>query len=143
MPAPTPSLYALLEVPCDASPEQLRAAFRRLSKRFHPDTTSLPPEQASRSFQQLQQAMAVLADPEQRRRYDASLKQPAIAPSPALAPEAVQIGSKPQLADRRALSGGEWFALVLLGSALAFSLVLGIGLAWWRGMALLHDAPQL
>jgi curved DNA-binding protein CbpA len=128
--APTPSLYALLEVSADASPEQLRAAFRSLSKRFHPDTTSLPPEQASRSFQQLQQAMAVLADPEQRRRYDASLKQPAVKPSPALA-------------DRRPLSGGEWFALVLLGSALAFSLVLGIGLAWWRGMALLHDAPQL
>ena len=42
---------------------------------------------------------------------------------------------------RRPLSGGEWFALVLLGGALGFSLVLGVGLAWWRGMALLHDAP--
>jgi hypothetical protein len=44
---------------------------------------------------------------------------------------------------RRELSGGEWFALVLLGGALLFSLALGLGLAWWRGMALLPDAPQL
>ncbi|HCV56724.1 MAG TPA: molecular chaperone DnaJ, partial [Synechococcales bacterium UBA12195] len=38
--APAPaSLYALLEVPQEASNEQVRQAFRNLSKRFHPDTT--------------------------------------------------------------------------------------------------------
>jgi len=135
--APAPSLYELLEVSADASPGQLRAAFRQLSKRFHPDTTTLPQAEASRCFRQLQEAMAVLADPEQRRLYDASLGAPPAPVPPALGRPAKD---PPQ---RRELSGGEWFALVLLGGALLFSLALGLGLAWWRGMALLHDAPQL
>ena len=40
---------------------------------------------------------------------------------------------------RRALSGGEWFALLLLGVAVVFSLVLGVGLAWARGTELLRE----
>ena len=40
---------------------------------------------------------------------------------------------------RRALSGGEWFALLLLGLALVLSLVLGIGVAWARGTALVRS----
>jgi nitrate reductase gamma subunit len=40
---------------------------------------------------------------------------------------------------RRALSGGEWFALLLLGIAVVFSLVLGVGLAWARGTELLRE----
>jgi uncharacterized protein involved in exopolysaccharide biosynthesis len=36
---------------------------------------------------------------------------------------------------RRALSGGEWLALLLLALALVFSLVLGVGLALARGAA--------
>ena len=47
------SLYALLEVPQEASNEQVRQAFRTLSKRFHPDTTELPPELAAARFQAL------------------------------------------------------------------------------------------
>ena len=39
---------------------------------------------------------------------------------------------------RRALSGGEWFALLLLAIALVLSLVLGIGLAWARGTAMVQ-----
>jgi hypothetical protein len=39
---------------------------------------------------------------------------------------------------RRALSGGEWFALLLLAIALLLSLVLGIGVAWARGAELVR-----
>jgi hypothetical protein len=39
---------------------------------------------------------------------------------------------------RRALSGGEWFALLLLAVALVLSLVLGLGVAWARGAALVR-----
>ena len=39
---------------------------------------------------------------------------------------------------RRALSGGEWFALLLLALAVVFSLVLGVGLAWARGAELVR-----
>jgi curved DNA-binding protein CbpA len=135
------SHYALLQLPEEATPEQLRQAFRRLSKRFHPDTTSLPAVEAEQAFQRLQQAYAVLSDPEARRRYDAELRlarltaaasarAAAAAASSAVAP---LVPSVPSV--RRALSGGEWLALLLLALALVFSLVLGVGLALARGAA--------
>ncbi len=121
-----------------ASPEDVRQAFRRLSKQLHPDTALLPPAEAHRAFRDLQEAYATLSDPDRRRAYDRQLVTPAPPPSPSPSPPAYR-SAEP--ASRRPLSGGEWFALVLLGGALGFSLVLGVGLAWWRGMALLHDAP--
>ena len=45
--APTGSLYDLLQLPPEPSTSQLRQAFRQLSKRYHPDTTALPAQQAS------------------------------------------------------------------------------------------------
>lgn len=140
------SHYQLLQLPMGASEQELRRAFRSLSKHYHPDTTSLPPAEAEQAFQRLQQAYAVLSDPEARRRYDAQLRLAALAaataataassraaatsrppaPPAAVAPDSV----------RRALSGGEWLALLLLALALVFSLVLGVGLAWARGTAL-------
>ena len=40
--------------------ETLRQAFRRQSKALHPDTTQLPPDQASIAFQQLKESYDVL-----------------------------------------------------------------------------------
>jgi curved DNA-binding protein CbpA len=128
------SHYVLLQLPEEATPEQLRQAFRRLSKRFHPDTTSLPAAEAEQAFQRLQQAYAVLSDPDARRRYDAEqrlARLTAAAASRTVAPP--QVPSVPSV--RRALSGGEWLALLLLALALVFSLVLGVGLALARGAA--------
>lgn len=131
------SHYQLLEISPQASATELRQAFRNLSKRYHPDTTTLPQAEAREAFARLRQAYAVLADPASRRAYDAVLQRPApplvvVPPLPTgPAPAAKPIGV------RRSLSGGEWFALVLLGLALALSLVLGVGLAWARGAALI------
>ena len=50
------SFYGLLQLAEDASLEELRQAFRRQSKRLHPDTTSLPAAVAQESFSQLRQA---------------------------------------------------------------------------------------
>ena len=80
---PAPTLYQLLDVSATASADDLRQAFRLLSKRYHPDTTSMPPPQAAAAFQRLQQAYGVLSDPEARRRYDSQL-QLELAPPPAL-----------------------------------------------------------
>lgn len=131
------SHYQLLEISPQASAAELRQAFRSLSKRYHPDTTTLPPAEAREAFTRLRQAYAVLADPDRRRAYDAVLQRPAtplvvvppLPTGPAAVPRPIGV--------RRSLSGGEWFALVLLGLALALSLVLGVGLAWARGAALI------
>ena len=69
-----PSYYELLEIGPDASAQALRQAFRRLSKRYHPDTTDLPQPQAQEAFRQLQQAYLTLGDPARRRLYDAGLQ---------------------------------------------------------------------
>ena len=124
--APAPaSLYALLEVPQEASNEQVRQAFRNLSKRFHPDTTELPAELAAARFQALQEAMVVLGDPQKRRLYDASLRAAELNQQRLAQRFSWRPNTDPP--PRRDLSGGEWFALVLLGLALGFSLVLGVG----------------
>jgi hypothetical protein len=151
------SHYQLLELPVSASDRDLRRAFRLLSKRYHPDTTSLPPDQAAEAFRRLQQAYAVLSDPPRRRDYDLRLAVTAsaapfsaAAPAPTAVPAQVAAAPRRLDRDRRALSGGEWFALLLLALALVFSLVLGVGLAWSRGAELVRwpswwvppDAPS-
>jgi len=131
--------YELLGVAPDATSQQLRQAFRALSKRYHPDTTSLPAAEAEAAFQQVRLAYGVLADPVTRRSYDERLRQPAKPPvvfSPPARPASATFQPRPNSV-RRSLSGGEWFALVLLAVALALSLVLGVGLAWARGTALM------
>ena len=245
------SFYGLLQLAEDASLEELRQAFRRQSKRLHPDTTSLPAAVAQDSFRQLRQAYVTLLDPERRRAYDASLAaararagqglrsasgspgsfpvgampargggaggpriNPSLNGSPAsLGGPAARTnpagavrspGTSPGAANRqgngdqanasqghgaqgygaqgngtpgnrtqgngsqgsggnqgakgfdasglgvgdglpkpdsvrRTLSGGEWFALLLLGMALVFCLVLGVGLAWLRGTELVRE----
>ncbi|MFN5118020.1 MAG: J domain-containing protein, partial [Cyanobacteriota bacterium] len=135
-PLPSASHYELLQLPVTASPQQLRQAFRHLSKVYHPDTTSLPPSQAEEAFRRLQQAYAVLSDPEARRAYDTRL-QARSAPAAAAAPVSFAAAPRPDSV-RRSLSGGEWFALLLLGLAMVLSLVLGIGLAWMRGAELVR-----
>ncbi len=122
-PGPRINLYALLGVKLEASQDELRASFRSLSKRFHPDTTELPAAEASERFRALQDAMAVLSDPEQRRKYDSSLNDLFIDSSKVLIQQTI-------IPERRALSGGELFALLLLGGALVFSLLIGLILAF-------------
>ena len=137
-PKPAPSHYELLEVAATATPVELRQAFRRLSKRYHPDTTTLPAAQAEEAFRRLQQAYGVLIDPTARRRYDDLLRGPVAVPRPVVVAGPPPDGARP-VGVRRALSGGEWFALLLLGLALVLSLVLGIGVAWARGAELMRQ----
>ena len=142
--SPSSSHYACLGVTPDATPQQLRQAFRSLSKRYHPDTTSLPTAEAQEAFSRLRQAYAVLGDSQARAEYDRRLRQPDAPPIViSLAPSVAQglPRSNGARADgvRRSLSGGEWFALLLLALAMAFSLLLGIGVAWARGAELVRQ----
>ncbi len=133
--------YTRLGLQPSASPEELRQAFRRLSKCFHPDTTRLPADEAEQAFQQLRQAYAVLIDPQSRRRYDGERRLAALAAAARALPDPVVFpapltASPGADAVRRALSGGEWLALLLLALALVFSLVIGVGVALARGAEL-------
>ncbi|MCP9849165.1 J domain-containing protein [Cyanobium sp. Morenito 9A2] len=129
--------YELLQLPPSATVEELRRAFRRLSKLYHPDTTSLPAAEAQEHFRLLQEAYGTLSDPLRRQAYDVRLR-PTAPPRPVVM--TVLRRGEPRLQPvRRALSSGEWFALLLLGLALAASLVLGVGMAWVRGTDLVRQ----
>jgi len=61
-------LYAVMGVDADASPEEIRAAYRSLAQRFHPDHN--PNNMAAaRRMQEINEAFAVLNSPERRRAY--------------------------------------------------------------------------
>ena len=130
------SHYERLGVSPQADAETLRQAFRRLSKTLHPDTTSRPAAEAARDFQLLREAYDLLADPQRRRRYDEQLQLQRSTPlPPPLSQPRPPSSSWDGIGERRPLSGGEWFALLLLGLALLLSLVLGLGVAGVQGRA--------
>ena len=66
----TKNHYLVLEVNSNATPAEIRAAYRRLAKKLHPDRY----EAGSQPFLALQEAYAVLSDPDRRRAYDRSLQ---------------------------------------------------------------------
>lgn len=62
-------LYKILGVSRDASTEEIRKAYYRLAKKFHPDKNGSTPE-ANEKFKVIANAYAVLADPDNRGKYD-------------------------------------------------------------------------
>ncbi|MDX6675190.1 MAG: curved DNA-binding protein [Solirubrobacteraceae bacterium] len=60
--------YEALEVPRDASTEDIRAAYRKLARKYHPDVNKEPG--AEDRFKEISEAYEVLRDQEKRERYD-------------------------------------------------------------------------
>ena len=61
--------YQVLGVSREASQEEIRGAYRRLAKERHPDH----PSGSAEEFSLLQEAHAVLSDPNRRRTHDEAL----------------------------------------------------------------------
>jgi curved DNA-binding protein len=61
--------YKVLGVERDASQEEIKKAYRKLAKKYHPDINRENP-QAQERFQEINEANEVLGDAEKRRRYD-------------------------------------------------------------------------
>jgi hypothetical protein len=159
--------YAVLGLQLSASFQEIRQAYRELSKRYHPDTTILPPELALAKFQQLKEAYDTLSDPQSRLRYDRyrpylqtktasqgpkASQRSSSAPYPARTPASPSFQSpKPPevrydrlayVVGERSLSAGEVFALFILGLTFIGCIVLAITLGLARG-ELRIDPPGL
>jgi len=61
--------YEVLGVSRSASDQELKSAYRALAQRYHPDKNQTDPT-AEEKFKELGEAYSVLADPDQRQRYD-------------------------------------------------------------------------
>jgi curved DNA-binding protein len=60
--------YAVLEVERDASSEEIKKAYRRLARRYHPDVAK--EAGAEEAFKAIGEAYQTLSDPEKRQAYD-------------------------------------------------------------------------
>ena len=60
--------YSLLGVQRSATDEQIRSAYRKLARQYHPDVNSA--SDASERFKAITEAYEVLTDPQRRQRYD-------------------------------------------------------------------------
>jgi len=64
--------YMILGVSRTESPGGIRAAYRDLARKLHPDVAG---EQATHAFQEVSEAYDVLSDPERRRQYNHTLQR--------------------------------------------------------------------
>jgi molecular chaperone DnaJ len=67
-------LYKVLGVDKKASQDEIKKAYRKLARQYHPDTNKDPG--AEERFKEISQAHDVLGDPEKRKQYDAMRSNP-------------------------------------------------------------------
>src|SRR5688572_23443543 len=71
---PTRDPYEALGVKSDASAEEIKKAYRKLAKKYHPDSTGGDKSKEDR-FKEVSTAYDILGDPDKRAKYDAMKRQ--------------------------------------------------------------------
>lgn len=62
------SLYETLEVSSNASADEIKKAYRKLARKYHPDINKTP--EAEEKFKEINSAYEILSDDEKRKKYD-------------------------------------------------------------------------
>ncbi|MEW6608116.1 MAG: molecular chaperone DnaJ [bacterium] len=62
--------YEVLEVNKNASVDEIKNAYRRLAKKYHPDVNPDNKKEAEEKFKEIAEAYEVLSDPQKRTQYD-------------------------------------------------------------------------
>jgi curved DNA-binding protein len=62
------SLYETLEVSSNASADEIKKAYRKLARKYHPDVNKSP--EAEEKFKEINGAYEILSDEEKRKKYD-------------------------------------------------------------------------
>ena len=60
--------YGILGVPRTATADEIRKAYRKLAKKYHPDVSK--EKDADARYREINEAYEVLKDPDKRARYD-------------------------------------------------------------------------
>src|SRR2546422_321483 len=68
MPVEYKDYYKTLGVPKNATTDDIKKAYRKLARKYHPDVNKNAG--AEKSFKEVNEANEVLSDPEKRKRYD-------------------------------------------------------------------------
>jgi len=79
MPVTLKDYYWILGVPTGATPTQIRRAYLKLARKYHPDLNPAN-RLAEEKFKELQEAYQVLSDPDRRKQYD-DQNRPQVTPS--------------------------------------------------------------
>ena len=132
------SYYKILGVNENASNNELRKAFCKLSIELHPDTTSLEIDVAKSKFQEVLEAYEHLNNSNLRKIYDNKLKENSRSTNNTNVLNNLVIDSNNQnlLGNRRPFSNGELFSLFLLIIIISISLICSIFIASFTGKEL-------
>ena len=129
--------YKILGVNENASNNELRKAFCKLSIELHPDTTSLELEEAKNKFQKVLEAYENLNNSNLRKIYDEKLRLNSKKTNKdyrnVLNNLVMDSNNQKLVGNRRPFSNGEMFSLFLLIIIIFISLFLAILIASFAG----------